>query len=80
VGGLGSLPGALLGALLMAGLNAIVLTRIADWANRQGLSGTNVLAQPGNWKYLIFGLALILVARFRPGGLLPRQSGSEEAR
>jgi len=80
VGGLGSVPGALLGALLMAGLNAIVLARIADWVNRQGLSGTNVLAQPGNWKYLIFGLALILIMRFRPGGLLPARAEAEASR
>jgi branched-chain amino acid transport system permease protein len=80
VGGLGSVPGALLGALLMAGLNAIVLARVADWANRQGLSGTNVLSQPGNWKYLIFGLALIIIVRFRPGGLIPARAEAEASR
>jgi len=30
-----------------------------------------VLLSPHNWKYLIFGLTLILMMRYRPEGLLP---------
>jgi ABC-type branched-subunit amino acid transport system permease subunit len=34
-------------------------------------NASNVLASPNNWKCLIFGLALILVVRLKPDGLLP---------
>ena len=80
VGGLGSIPGALLGAFAMIGFNAIVLSKLTDWMNRNGLSGGSVLSQPGNWKYLVFGLALILVVRFRPGGLIPARARPEGGR
>jgi ABC-type branched-subunit amino acid transport system permease subunit len=30
-----------------------------------------VLASPNNWKFLVYGLALILAMRFKPEGLLP---------
>ena len=70
--GLGNSRGALLGALIMAGFSAIVLDKLKDALARAGIgSDGNVLMQPNNWKYLIFGLALILVMRLRPGGLLP---------
>ncbi|MBX7137999.1 MAG: branched-chain amino acid ABC transporter permease [Oligoflexia bacterium] len=72
VGGLGSIPGVLLGALVMIGFNSILLTKIAAWINSLStVSSTNVLASPNNWKYLIFGLALVVMMRFKPEGLLP---------
>lgn len=71
VGGLGSISGVLLGALLMFGLNQIVLVKLTDAI---GGGGRHVMAQPGNWKYLIFGVALVLMMRWRPEGLLPERS------
>jgi branched-chain amino acid transport system permease protein len=70
VGGLGSLPGVVVGVLLMFGLNQIVLVQITG---ALGLTGANaaVWAQPTNWKYFIFGLALVLMMRYRPQGLWP---------
>jgi branched-chain amino acid transport system permease protein len=68
-GGLGSIPGVLLGTLLAFGLNTLVLDRLGAMA-RAG--SDHPLAQPANWKYLVYGLALILVMRFRPQGLIPR--------
>ena len=72
VGGLGSLPGVVVGVLLMFGLNQIVLVKLS---NAFGLTGANaaVWAQPTNWKYLVFGLALVLMMRFRPEGLWPEE-------
>jgi len=72
VGGLGSLPGVVVGVLLMFGLNQIVLVKLA---NAFGLTGANaaVWAQPTNWKYLVFGVALVLMMRFRPEGLWPEE-------
>ncbi len=70
VGGLGSIRGVFVGAVVMIGLNTIVLSKLASILNAFGLSSTtNVFSSPTNWKYMIFGLALILVMRFRPEGI-----------
>jgi len=72
VGGMGSVAGTLVGAVVMVGMNAIVLVKLADWfGSREHGASSNVLASPNNWKYLIFGLALILVVRLKPEGLVP---------
>jgi|1048.fasta_scaffold01819_7 branched-chain amino acid transport system permease protein len=72
VGGMGSVAGTLVGAVVMVGMNSLVLVKLADWAGAAGVgNASNVLASPNNWKYLIFGLALILVVRLKPDGLLP---------
>lgn len=72
VGGMGSVAGTLVGAAVMVGMNSIVLVKLADWigAGDAGAS-SNVLASPNNWKYMLFGLALILVVRLKPDGLVP---------
>jgi branched-chain amino acid transport system permease protein len=72
VGGMGSIGGVLLGALVIMGFNSIFLETFTNWLKAQQLISTdNVFTAPGNWKYLLFGLALILMMRFRPEGLLP---------
>jgi branched-chain amino acid transport system permease protein len=71
VGGLGSIPGAILGALIMVGINSIVLAKAADWLSTLSAGSSNVLMSPANWKYLIFGLALVLMMRFKSDGLMP---------
>ena len=74
VGGLGSIDGAIVGALLMVGFNSIVLTKLADILAAAGIVSTqNVYSSPLNWKYFVFGFALILMMRFRPAGLLPAE-------
>jgi ABC-type branched-subunit amino acid transport system permease subunit len=36
-----------------------------------GLDSTsNVLLSPNNYKYMLFGLALVLMMRFRPDGII----------
>lgn len=72
VGGMGNISGVLLGALVMVGLNSIVLVKLTDYmTHRRWFSSANVLSNPTNWKFLIFGLALVLMMRFKPEGLLP---------
>ena len=81
VGGLGSLAGAIVGALIMVGVNSILLAKLADWlASSQGISPSNVFLSPGNWKYLIFGLALVLMMRFRSEGFLPAREAKGASR
>jgi len=72
VGGMGNINGVLLGALVMIGLNSIVLVKLTDFLAAHGIaSSANVISNPNNWKYMIFGLALVLMMRYKPEGLLP---------
>jgi branched-chain amino acid transport system permease protein len=72
VGGMGNISGVLLGALVMVGLDSIVLVKLSRYLQSEGLFSTaNVISNPANWKFLIFGLALVLMMRFKPEGLLP---------
>jgi branched-chain amino acid transport system permease protein len=73
VGGLGSIAGVLVGAFIMVGFNSILLVELSEKLGTLGLSGTqNVFAAPSNWKFFVLGLALIVMMRLRPNGLLPR--------
>jgi branched-chain amino acid transport system permease protein len=85
LGGLGNRPGVLLGVLLLIGYDQ-VLTPILDnefqkeWF--QGLfpdsmRGKQYLKVSG-WRLIIFGIALIVMMRFRPEGLLPESRRKHE--
>ncbi len=78
VGGMGNVSGVLLGAVIMIGFNGIVLTKLTDLMKYHGISGDNVLTAPGNWKFMLYGLALILMMRLRPEGLLPAKEVQAE--
>ncbi|MBA2482077.1 MAG: branched-chain amino acid ABC transporter permease [Planctomycetes bacterium] len=79
VGGMGSIGGVILGALVMFGFNGIVLVRLSDALAGSHTDG-NVLTTPNNWKFLVYGLALVLVMRFKPEGLLPAREVRAEMR
>ncbi len=71
VGGMGNISGVLLGSLIMVGFNSIVLVKISEALARMGIqSSGSVFFSPNNWKFMIFGLALVLMMRYRPEGLL----------
>ena len=81
VGGMGNIGGVLLGALVVTGFNSIVLETVTNFLKaHQLISSENVFTAPGNWKYMLFGLALILMMRFRPEGLLPSKQLRAELR
>lgn len=69
LGGMGSVAGVLLGAFILAGVPPLMqATLSAEWIN---------------YRYLFFGLILVLVTLFRPQGLLPsarREAELEEAK
>jgi ABC-type branched-subunit amino acid transport system permease subunit len=55
----------------MIGANAIVLTKLSELFIALELTSTNsVISNPTNWKYLIFGAALVITMRLRPGGIV----------
>jgi branched-chain amino acid transport system permease protein len=75
LGGMGSIPGALLGAVLVTMLNLRILP---DFANQLRLwrdAGLPIPEQfnPVEYQRLFFGLILILMMIFRPEGILPER-------
>lgn len=77
LGGMGSVPGVILGAGLVTILNLQVLTEVANWLNQLSLQGILTVPDalsPAKMQRLIFGLILIGIALFRPQGLLPAKN------
>ena len=81
VGGMGNITGVLFGALIMIGFNSIILAKLTNFLTHEGfVSGTNIVLIPNNWKFLLFGLALVLMMRFKPEGLFPSRQFKAEVR
>lgn len=77
LGGMGSVPGVILGASLVTILNLQVLTEVTNYLNQLTLDGILDIPSalsPSKMQRMIFGLILILVAIFRPQGLLPAKN------
>jgi len=74
VGGLREPFGVLAGAVLMVGFNSILLRRLSEALLANGfVSSVSVVTSPNNWKYMAFGIVLVLLMRYRPYGLLSDQ-------
>jgi branched-chain amino acid transport system permease protein len=72
LGGLGNRPGVLLGTFILVGYDQVLTPELDNWLQKQDLNpnGKEYLKVSG-WRLFIFGMALILMMRFRPEGLLP---------
>jgi branched-chain amino acid transport system permease protein len=75
LGGMGHIPGVILGAVLLSILPEALRYAIGPVQN--AIFG-KVLIDPESLRMLIFGLALVLVMRFRPAGLWPSPERSRE--
>jgi branched-chain amino acid transport system permease protein len=74
IGGLGSLRGALLGAAVLLGFDNVLSPLLTKLIQRAvGTESGNVLFTFSNWRWLLFGTALVLMMRFRPAGLWPSE-------
>jgi branched-chain amino acid transport system permease protein len=86
LGGMGSIPGAILGATGVTVLNLQLLKGVSLWLNSVRQSGmvlsipllgdfsvSQIPAQfePAKYERMVFGLILILMMMFRPQGILP---------
>ncbi len=80
IGGIGSIPGVIVGALLVYSLNVFLLAQLdslaADPTNILfGVKNAIVYFVPGftfgNIRNLIFGFVLVVIMLFRPEGLIP---------
>src|SRR5205814_2658890 len=67
LGGMGNIWGVILGALLLSFVPELLRYGVGWMDSRVGVK----LPDPEILRMLIFGLALVLVMRFRPAGLLP---------
>jgi branched-chain amino acid transport system permease protein len=71
IGGAGSVRGAILGALVIAGYNQFAISRLGAWLAQIGQASESWLGQlvavidPRNLSYLFFGLALYFTVLFR---------------
>jgi branched-chain amino acid transport system permease protein len=77
LGGMGSVPGVILGAAIMTILNMQVLTELTNWLNQLNISGVISIPDalsPSKMQRFIFGAILILFALYRPQGLIPAKN------
>ncbi|HEX6289219.1 MAG TPA: hypothetical protein VFZ66_08515 [Herpetosiphonaceae bacterium] len=75
LGGMGSIPGVILGATVITLLNLRILPDFAAQLNDWRRAGLPIPAQfdPVSYQRLLFGLVLILMTIFRPEGILPER-------
>ncbi len=79
LGGLGSLRGTLLGVFLLIGFDNVLAPALDGLIQNANINPTvSPLLSFTNWKLMIFGLALVLMMRFRPEGLLPSREVEAE--
>src|SRR5579862_1411241 len=83
LGGMGNIPGVILGAVILFELQSLILVQLTSWAHQVGaFTHVGVLNQLDfvNLKFLLYGLALVLMMLFRPEGLLPSARRQRELR
>jgi branched-chain amino acid transport system permease protein len=88
LGGMGSIPGAILGATAVTVLNLQVLKGLSLWLNELRNAGVVILGynlanlptqlEPAKYERMIFGVILILMMIFRPQGILPARRRTRE--
>ena len=90
LGGLGSIPGVVVGATVVTLLNVQVLQGLSLWLSALRQSGgviplinfplANLSSQidPAKYQRMIYGLILILMMIYRPQGLIPEQRRKRE--
>ena len=93
LGGMGSVPGAVLGATGVTILNLQLLKGLSLWLNGLRQSGAELVIplvgsyplsqlpaqfEPAKYERMVFGLILILMMIFRPQGILPPRQESKK--
>ncbi len=80
LGGMGSIPGVMLGAVLVTLLDLQILPRIATVLREAQDAGFPIpeTFDPTQYQRLLFGILLVLMMIFRPEGILPDERRREE--
>ncbi|MGB8345199.1 MAG: branched-chain amino acid ABC transporter permease [Ktedonobacteraceae bacterium] len=80
IGGIGSIPGVIVGAIVVYAINQLILAQLDTWASDPSnvmYFVHNAITQVipgftfGNIRNLIFGVILVVIMIFRPEGLIP---------
>jgi branched-chain amino acid transport system permease protein len=81
LGGMGSIPGAIVGALVIQGVPELI-RGFASSGLLTTLTGIKVPAEAqsaiSNYRYLIFGLLMVVMMAWRPQGILPSKRRARE--
>src|SRR5882724_5180055 len=88
LGGMGSIPGAIIGATVVTVLNLQVLKGLSLWLNELKNAGVTVLGysladlptqfEPAKYERMVFGVILVLMMIFRPQGIFPARRRQRE--
>lgn len=70
LGGAGSIKGAIIGAVILSPMSEILRSLTDAMSNLP----TWLIADPERWRFVIYGVILVLMMRFRPQGLLGGRS------
>ncbi|MDQ3921582.1 MAG: hypothetical protein M3248_04435 [Actinomycetota bacterium] len=81
LGGMGSIYGVILGAILLQGSNFYLLPQTSEWVHAIG----NAISSPllsnvdlTRYNYLLFGVLLVAMMLLRPEGIIPNRQRQEE--
>ncbi len=90
LGGMGSIPGAILGASAVTILNLQVLKGLSLWLNELRNAEVTILGynladlpsqfEPAKYERMVFGVILILMVILRPQGIIPSRRRTRELR
>ncbi|HST05011.1 MAG TPA: hypothetical protein VLQ48_09770, partial [Chloroflexia bacterium] len=81
LGGIGTIRGVILGAVVLYMLQSYVLTRLPGWIHDFGISSNIGFLRDTDFsgiKFLIYGVALVGMMLIRPEGLLPSERQKAE--
>jgi branched-chain amino acid transport system permease protein len=81
LGGLGNVWGVIFGGVVMGAFNLVLTERATQWVHALGETiGLPLLQQAelANWKFMIYGLALVLLMQLRPEGIFPSRERQAE--
>ncbi|RJF73170.1 branched-chain amino acid ABC transporter permease [Deinococcus cavernae] len=77
LGGMGNIPGVILGAIVVTMLNLMVLPTLSE-VLQSSFPNINQNLDPSKYQRLIFGLVLVFMMLYRPEGLLPSERRKHE--
>jgi branched-chain amino acid transport system permease protein len=88
LGGMGSIPGAVVGATVVTVLNLQVLKGLSLWLNELKNAGVTILGynlanlptqlEPAKYERMVFGIILVVMMIVRPQGLFPARRRQRE--
>lgn len=81
LGGMGSIYGVILGAVLLQGVNFYLLPQMNEWVHAIGTSiGSEAMSSVDlpRYNFFIFGIILVAMMLLRPEGIIPNRQRAEE--